>query len=557
MGELTKIKKILILAANPVGTAPLRLDKEVREIDNGLQRAQRREQFELRQKWAVRSLDVRRELLDFKPNFVHFCGHGEGEAGILFEGMDGEASLVNAEALAGFFKLFANHIHCILLNACYSEIQAVAISRHIDYVIGMNQAIGDEAAIEFAVAFYDALGAGESVEFGYELACNAIAMAGIPEQLKPVLIKRSSENGPTSQETQVRLEEEVELTIQKVAPIEYNCQPSTTEVINPYDPWNPTIPPHFIGRVRELRELVQALEQNRSISLVGDWRIGKSSLLKTWELQVNERGYQVVTLSGEDSSAQSLQTFVQTIIQLPDLEESCCLQWAKTTSPNMEQRAMYLIDRWIEKLDEPDRAADILAFWAEHKVKATPLLLIDEVAPCLKLFPSRFFERLRGMLGRILLVLASHRDIDSIYTDVGHTSPFGNRLSILRLGLLEPEIPNLIIQWGKNILTVEAMHTMRIWAGRHPFYLQLLGYHLVNAQQADESLEQALDNFYSDAASRLRKLWESLDEREQQVLRETLQGKPVKRRSLRIRGLVTEEDKLFGQILREWLEHEI
>jgi hypothetical protein len=67
-----KVKKILILAANPIGTVPLRLDKEVREIDQGLQRARRREHFELRQKWAVRSLDIRRELLDFKPNFVHF-----------------------------------------------------------------------------------------------------------------------------------------------------------------------------------------------------------------------------------------------------------------------------------------------------------------------------------------------------------------------------------------------------------------------------------------------------------------------------------------------------
>ncbi|OQW93140.1 MAG: hypothetical protein BWK79_12695, partial [Beggiatoa sp. IS2] len=155
------------------------------------------------------------------------------------------------------------------------------------------------------------------------------------------------------------------------------------------------------------------------------------------------------------------------------------------------------------------------------------------------------------------LVLVSHRDIDSIYTDMGHTSPFGNRLSIIRLGLLEPEIPNLIIQWGKNILSIEAMHAMRIWAGRHPFYLQLLGYHLVNAQEADESLGQALDNFYSDAVGRLRKLWDSLDEREQQTLRGTLQGKAIKRRSLRIRGLVTEEDKPFGQVLREWLEHEI
>ena len=82
-------------------------------------------------------------------------------------------------------------MECVVLNACYSEIQAEAIARHIDYVIGMKKGVGDAAAIEFAVAFYDALGAGESVEFAYKLACNAIQWAGLPGHLVPVLKTRS------------------------------------------------------------------------------------------------------------------------------------------------------------------------------------------------------------------------------------------------------------------------------------------------------------------------------------------------------------------------------
>ena len=68
---------------------------------------------------------------------------------------------------------------------------AEAIAKHISFVIGMNKAIGDEAAIEFAVAFYDALGAGESFEFAHRFACNAIQLAGIPEQLTPVLKRKA------------------------------------------------------------------------------------------------------------------------------------------------------------------------------------------------------------------------------------------------------------------------------------------------------------------------------------------------------------------------------
>jgi CHAT domain-containing protein len=184
------VKKILILAANPKFTSPLRLDEEVREIDAGLQRAKKREQFELKQQWAVRVRDVHRALLDFKPQIVHFSGHGAGDEGLALEDGTGQIQFVNAEALAGLFELFANKVECVVLNACYSEVQAEAIVKHIPYVIGMNKAIGDKAAIEFAVGFHDALGAGESVEFAYQLGCNAIRLAGIAEHLTPKLKKR-------------------------------------------------------------------------------------------------------------------------------------------------------------------------------------------------------------------------------------------------------------------------------------------------------------------------------------------------------------------------------
>ena len=75
----TPVKKLLILAANPKGTSPLRLDEEVREIEAGLQRAQKRDQFILEQKWAVRPRDIQRAMLDINPQIVHFSGHGAGD----------------------------------------------------------------------------------------------------------------------------------------------------------------------------------------------------------------------------------------------------------------------------------------------------------------------------------------------------------------------------------------------------------------------------------------------------------------------------------------------
>ncbi|MBW4476647.1 MAG: CHAT domain-containing protein [Tolypothrix brevis GSE-NOS-MK-07-07A] len=181
------MKKILILSANPKNTDKLRLDEEVREIKAALKRAKSRDEFELFTEWAVRVDDLRRALLDYQPTIVHFSGHGEGSHGLALENNSGQMQLVSTESLGGLFELFKTKIECVFLNACYSETQAEAIYQHINYVVGMNQAIGDRAAINFAKGFYDALGAGKSYGEAYKLGCNAIALDGIPEHLTPVI----------------------------------------------------------------------------------------------------------------------------------------------------------------------------------------------------------------------------------------------------------------------------------------------------------------------------------------------------------------------------------
>lgn len=199
MSNNTDVKTILLLAANPRNTNQLQLDQEVREIDEGLRRASKREQFKLEQKWAVRRKDFYRAILDTQPHIVHFCGHSTLEDGIVLEDDTGQIEFLQADALSGLFKLFATKgVECVLLNACYSEVQANAISQHINYVIGMNQEIGDKAAINFAVAFYDALAAGEEMEFAYELGCSQLF--GLKENQTPVF-KRKSLNHPVAQKT--------------------------------------------------------------------------------------------------------------------------------------------------------------------------------------------------------------------------------------------------------------------------------------------------------------------------------------------------------------------
>ena len=164
---------ILLLAANPAETARLRLDQEERRIRASIERSRLRNRLQLESRQAVRQKDVRRAVLELRPAIVHFCGHGEGEEGLVLEGEDGTAHLVDAEALAGFFQNFAEYVRCIVLNACFSVAQAEAIARHIDFVIGMKSAIEDQAALGYAEAFYDALGAGSTLPEAHRIASNA------------------------------------------------------------------------------------------------------------------------------------------------------------------------------------------------------------------------------------------------------------------------------------------------------------------------------------------------------------------------------------------------
>ncbi|AFY53187.1 hypothetical protein Riv7116_0593 [Rivularia sp. PCC 7116] len=150
-------KKILILAANPTDTSRLDLPQEVRQIQAVKRQAKYREEVGIISEWAVRVDDLHSHLLDYKPNIVHFCGHGTGDNGLVLENEYGQKQLVSSKSLADLFKLFDKNVECVVMNACYSEVQAKAIHEHINCVIGMNKAIGDKAAIKFATSFYNAL----------------------------------------------------------------------------------------------------------------------------------------------------------------------------------------------------------------------------------------------------------------------------------------------------------------------------------------------------------------------------------------------------------------
>lgn len=188
--EQEEVITILFLSADPSDTARLRIGEEIREVRQRLRLANWRDKFRLETRMSVRPADLSQALLDVQPQIVHFSGHGSHFGELCFENAQGTTHPITADALSSLFQQFADHISCIVLNACYSKLQGHALSRHINYVVGMDKAIGDKAAIAFALGFYQALGGGRTVEDAFKLGCVQIQLQGIPEHQTPILLKK-------------------------------------------------------------------------------------------------------------------------------------------------------------------------------------------------------------------------------------------------------------------------------------------------------------------------------------------------------------------------------
>ena len=93
--------------------------------------------------------------------------------------------LVTGRALALMVKASAPATRLVVLNACYSDGHAEALSQVVDCVVGMTRAIHDHAAHAFAVAFYRALGHRFSVGNAVEHAVATLAAKQLPDESVP------------------------------------------------------------------------------------------------------------------------------------------------------------------------------------------------------------------------------------------------------------------------------------------------------------------------------------------------------------------------------------
>ena len=152
--------KILFLAANPSGTTHLDLEEELRSVNLELRATKFRDAITLVAHHAVRPDDLIRYVREEKPNVIHFSGHGSTK-GIILRNDKDQFQAVEGPNLKRFLE--GRGVDLVVLNACFSSVQGNTIHGAVKAVVGTTDAVEDEAARRFAVAFYRSLGNGLSV----------------------------------------------------------------------------------------------------------------------------------------------------------------------------------------------------------------------------------------------------------------------------------------------------------------------------------------------------------------------------------------------------------
>jgi len=182
--------KVLIFQANPLETTLLRLNAEMRSIQEAAE-SNGFYNLEIQFIGAVRKDDIQVSLIRYAPDIVHFCGHGSKQ-GLIMEDSDGHATIIKGKELSAIFSNFSDTVKCVILNSCYSEPQANEINKYVPCIVGMTSALDDQSAISFSSKFYTGLASGYSVKRAFDIAKTEMYIYNSNDRNKPVLrVKRN------------------------------------------------------------------------------------------------------------------------------------------------------------------------------------------------------------------------------------------------------------------------------------------------------------------------------------------------------------------------------
>ncbi len=160
---------VLLITAEPDGTRPLNIGREIRQIQEQVRSSEMRDSIHFEYRPATRITDLLQHLNEVQPDVLHFSGHG-ANAGIALHDAHDKVRLLTNDDLDGLLRLAPRPLKLVIFNSCNSAEQARVAVRHATAAIGMEQSVGDESARVFAGQLYNSLGFGRSLGLAFDQA---------------------------------------------------------------------------------------------------------------------------------------------------------------------------------------------------------------------------------------------------------------------------------------------------------------------------------------------------------------------------------------------------
>ena len=247
-----------------------------------------------------------------------------------------------------------------------------------------------------------------------------------------------------------------------------------------------------VGREDELHQILSGLGDKMSISIIGERRIGKTSLLKILPQESLGEGIYV-----EGSTLDALETyFIYLDLQMMASKDKPIDFWNEV----LDELADRVPDNELKETIQQFCQAGIINTRTLNKLfrklghaRLSIVLLLDEFDRLANNpnFGPDFFYGLRSLASnhRLALVTTSYTELSNLsLTDKVGASPFFNIFSKVYLGSFKPNEVNQLFDHylaGTGIqFTSEERDFLRTLAGFHPYYLTVGGRLLFDAHLA-------------------------------------------------------------------------
>jgi len=187
---VSKELRVLFAAAAPIDQLQLELDHEGLGIVECLLNGVSADRIQVNVVRQTTPDSLRSMLAKYRPNVIHFSGHGYSD-GIVLQDNTGHTYKVGKASLASLLGVFSKDIRIVILNSCSSGAVAEELVKNIDFAVGMKADVYDVTAIAFSEGFFDGFANGASVMEAFNLGLANCSLKRTPSPDLPTIYVHS------------------------------------------------------------------------------------------------------------------------------------------------------------------------------------------------------------------------------------------------------------------------------------------------------------------------------------------------------------------------------